>query len=418
MGITMLWHFFLADAGWGVGYAIGGSALVNFTSIYFLALALNVFFFCRYATVYLGVEKRIGRIVGFVSFAFLILELLLIGFNYTIPVFFHAGGSGEYYPGGMVRNLFYFLIFFVIALTVALAFLSNYRNRHHKEKHGLDAILAWSGCILACGATCQYFFPVSPSFSIGLILAMLIIRMFFHEEELARQVKLLSDSNLANQAKTTFLQNMSHEIRTPLNTILGFSQLLSVPGMTCTDEEKEEYGSYILNSYELLDLLISDILDVADFGNNNYRIELAPMPVNKVCRNALKNVEMRCPGNVVLKFETNLSDDFSIVSDKRRIQQVLVNYLTNACKHTLEGSITLKCSHMSGDHVKFTVTDTGCGVPPEKADVIFGRFTKLERNTQGSGLGLNICRVIASKLGGSVYLDTRYTNGARFVFEL
>ncbi len=116
-------------------------------------------------------------------------------------------------------------------------------------------------------------------------------------------------------------------------------------------------------------------------------------------------------------FTSDVPDDYVIRSDGRRIQQVLVNYLSNACKHTEEGEIHLHCS--ATEHpgrLTFSVTDTGEGVPPEKADVIFNRFTKLNQFVQGSGLGLNICLTIANKLGGEVYLDKSYTDGARFVF--
>ncbi|MBQ0021042.1 MAG: HAMP domain-containing histidine kinase, partial [Bacteroidales bacterium] len=106
-------------------------------------------------------------------------------------------------------------------------------------------------------------------------------------------------------------------------------------------------------------------------------------------------------------------------SDGRRIQQVLINYLTNACKNTREGEIHLHCSVTENPgKVTLSVADTGPGVPKEKADMIFNRFTKLNEFVQGSGLGLNICQTIANKLQGEVYLDTLYTNGARFVFVI
>lgn len=236
--------------------------------------------------------------------------------------------------------------------------------------------------------------------------------------ELRRQ-KMLEDNIAANKAKSKFLQNMSHEIRTPLNAMFGFSQLLGLPDGSNTDEERERYNTYIYNSYQLLDMLISDILDVADSDHGNYRISLSHVTVNSVCRSALSAVEFRVPSSVKAYVTTDFPDDFSVTSDSRRIQQVLINFLTNACKNTERGEIHLHCSSTENPgRVTFSVTDTGKGIPKEKAELIFNRFTKLDQYVQGSGLGLNICRTIADKLGGEVYLDTSYTDGARFVFVI
>ena len=236
------------------------------------------------------------------------------------------------------------------------------------------------------------------------------------QAELRRQ-RILEDNIAANKAKTMFLQNMSHEIRTPLNALFGFAQLLGLPDGAWTESEKEQYNRYIYNSYNMLDMLIGDIIDTADSEHGNYRIEIGEVSVNSICRNALMLLEYRTPADVNMYFTSDLSDDDVIRSDGRRIQQVLINYLSNACKHTLQGEIHLHCSTCeTPGKLTFSVTDTGEGVPPEKASVIFNRFTKLNQFIQGSGLGLNICQTIAGKLGGEVYLDTSYTGGARFVF--
>lgn len=234
-----------------------------------------------------------------------------------------------------------------------------------------------------------------------------------------QQQKKLEENIAANKAKTMFLHNMSHEIRTPLNALFGFAQLLGLPDGSCTEEEKAQYNEYIYNSYRMLEMLVSDILDIADSDNGNYRIELSDVNVNGVCRNALKLVEFRVPASVKLYMTTDFSEDYTINSDERRIQQVLINYLTNACKNTQQGEIHLHCSNTERPgRVTFSVSDTGRGVPADKADLIFARFTKLNQFVQGSGLGLSICQMIASKLDGEVYLDTTYTHGARFVFVI
>lgn len=234
-----------------------------------------------------------------------------------------------------------------------------------------------------------------------------------------RKQQILEDNIAANKAKTMFLHNMSHEIRTPLNAMFGFSQLLGMPDGSWNDEEREQYNAHVRNSYNMLEMLINDIIDIADSEHGNYRIEIEDVHVNDVCRNALMSVEYRKPEGVDMYFTSDLSDGHTVKSDGRRIQQVLINYLTNSCKNTRQGNIHLHCSAQERPgKLVFSVTDTGCGVPEEKADVIFQRFAKLDQFVQGSGLGLNICQVIADKLGGQVSLDREYRNGARFVFVI
>lgn len=233
-----------------------------------------------------------------------------------------------------------------------------------------------------------------------------------HMEDLQKSVE-------ANNNKTILLQNMTHEIRTPLNAMFGFSQLLSLPDGSFSDEEKSDFFKYIYNSFNMLSMLIDDVLDVADADHGNYRIIIQDVNVNEVCRSSIQMAEARKPEGVNMYFTTDLDDSYTISSDGRRIQQVLINYLTNACKHTTEGEIHLHCSTTENPgRLTFSVTDTGEGVPPEMAHDIFERFKKLNAMVQGSGLGLNICNVVAEKLHGEVKLDTSYTDGARFVFIL
>lgn len=233
------------------------------------------------------------------------------------------------------------------------------------------------------------------------------------------QQKALEDALEGSKSKTVFLHNMVHEIRNPLNAIMGFSEILGTEGGTLTDDQREMFMAQIHNSYNILNLFIEDVLDIANSKHGNYVLNITETNVNNVCRNAMKTAEFRKPQNVKLYFTSEVNDDYTIQTDERRILQVLANYLSNACKHTSIGEIHLHCS--TKEHpgrLTFSVTDTGEGVPPAFADNIFERFSKVNFNIEGTGLGLNICSVVAEKLHGEVYLDTTYTKGARFVFVL
>ena len=122
------------------------------------------------------------------------------------------------------------------------------------------------------------------------------------------------------------------------------------------------------------------------------------------------------PG-VEMVFANRNSEDVTVTTDRRRVEQVLINLLNNAAKFTKQGRVTLSYK-VVGNMLEFEVTDTGSGIPPEKAALVFERFEKLDSSTQGAGLGLPIARLLAGLLKGSLKLDTSYTGGARFVFTI
>lgn len=223
----------------------------------------------------------------------------------------------------------------------------------------------------------------------------------------------------ADKMKTYFIQNMSHEIRTPLNAIVGFSQLLSDPELPLEDEEKKEFSSLVQHNSELLTTLVNDILDLSALQSGKYTMNLAPHNCNEMCQMILSTVTHRKPEDVKLYYTSEVADDFLFVTDRQRLQQVLINFLTNAEKHTEKGEIHLHCSTTENPgKITFSVADTGTGIPADKLDYVFERFKKLNEFKQGSGLGLNICRIIAERLNGEVTVDRNYTGGARFMFIL
>ena len=236
-----------------------------------------------------------------------------------------------------------------------------------------------------------------------------------YEEKLKAQKDKAQEKS---DMKSRFLQNMSHDIRTPLNAIVGFSQLLGLPDGSLTPEEKEEYSDHIVNNSNMLMMLVDDILNISDVENGNYKITCRAVKCNELCANTLKSVEYRVPAGVKLYYTTDVGDDETIFTDGRRVQQVLINFLTNACKHTAEGEIHLECRvHEKEGMIHFSVTDTGEGIDPALSDNLFARFSKLT-TVEGTGLGLNICRTVAKNLGGSVSYDKSYTDGAKFDFYI
>lgn len=247
------------------------------------------------------------------------------------------------------------------------------------------------------------------------------LRALSHELVTAR-----NEAEQASKMKDVFIQNMSHEIRTPLNAVTGFAQLLTLPAECLTDEKRQQFCTYIQNSTNLLTMLIDDILNISDIESGNYKMTIDSYGVNEIVTTAISTIKYRIPDNIQLTFESEVDDAYMIKTDARRAQQVLVNFLTNSIKHTDSGFIRVFVSLKENENfLSFIVEDSGDGVPADKAEAIFERFEKLNAFKQGTGLGLNICRVISDNLKGRCYLDTAYPesredveHGARFVFAI
>jgi len=192
-----------------------------------------------------------------------------------------------------------------------------------------------------------------------------------------------------------------------------------MPDGYISDDEKAEYLSYIMNNSQLLTVLVNDMLDIADMENGRYAIHETPTNLNEVARLAIKAVEYRIPAGVNLIRKPGIPEDALYVTDGMRVQQILINFLTNACKYGNGTDIVIGSSltEIPG-YVTFYVADHGPGVPVEEAESIFERFIKLDRTKQGAGLGLSICRMVAQSMQGKVWLDTGYTEGARFILAI
>lgn len=230
-----------------------------------------------------------------------------------------------------------------------------------------------------------------------------------------RQEAMKEKAVQAIQRKNMFLSNMSHEVRTPLNAIVGFSAVLTDEDESFDDESRREFSEIIkVNSFQLLKL-INDILDFSDFENDNITFNIRTHDAVKLCNEVVETVMASRKLEVEMRFDTDLSV-LMLDTDDARLRQVLINLLVNAAKFTEQGSIVLELKMADADTALFSVTDTGCGIPPEKQHLIFERFEKLNDFVQGSGLGLSICQLIVKYMNGKLWVYSGYTRGARFCF--
>lgn len=267
-----------------------------------------------------------------------------------------------------------------------------------------------------------------------LFLALLILSIcfgifiFFRLGKIKSLYKELQESNRlviiasekaqeSERMKNAFIKNMCHEVRTPLNAINGFAELITSDGIS--PEEKKEFSKIIYTNCHNITSMMNDVLVIAQLDSSNEVLPLEPVHISLLCHhemNKLKKLQQK--PDIHYQVEGDKSNDL-IYSDPNHFGIIISHLLNNANKFTNQGSITLSYQpEEEGRIMCICVTDTGCGIPADKSEWIFERFTKNDDFIPGSGLGLYLCRLITQRLNGSLKLDTCYTGGARFILRL
>ncbi|MBQ9215237.1 MAG: HAMP domain-containing histidine kinase [Prevotella sp.] len=265
----------------------------------------------------------------------------------------------------------------------------------------------------------------------SIVLALLLL-MIYSWRHAIRQKKVNEQLRIANEQakvsskmKTEFIQNISHEIRTPLNIVSGFSQILTSSDMELPEEEKRDMQERVMENTNRITKLVDRILELSDASSEALIERKDQTDIQTIVTQAksLSQIDLHTrPGNPNSAVTFDCPDKetttpVSLCTNKRYAIQTLSQLLENALKFTSKGSITLRITS-TDSHVRFVVEDTGIGIPADQAEQIFGEFVQLDSFTEGTGIGLTVARSVARRMGGDLWLDTDYSQGARFVFEL
>lgn len=242
-------------------------------------------------------------------------------------------------------------------------------------------------------------------------------------------IRARDQAQKANNLKSDFIKNMSYEVKVPLQAITEYSHLIADcvanTSVSSTDSKPNPSAKHLarfadlleLNS-ELLSTIINDVLRLSEIESNPLPVQPQVVQLKALCEATVASVKHRVGRGVTLSLAPD-AEKIDFFTDPMRLQQILNNLLTNAAKFTTSGSIVLSYAMDKDDkNMIFSVTDTGIGINPENKEKIFERFVKLDRDSQGAGLGLTISRLLARHLGGDLWLDTSYKNGARFMLSL
>lgn len=260
---------------------------------------------------------------------------------------------------------------------------------------------------------------LSISFGIFIFFRLGKIKSLYKELQESNRLIIIASEKAqeSERMKNAFIKNMCHEVRTPLNAINGFAELITSDGIS--PEEKKEFSKIIYTNCHNITSMMNDVLVIAQLDSSNEVLPLEPVHISLLCHhemNKLKKLQQK--PDIHYQVEGDKSNDL-IYSDPNHFGIIISHLLNNANKFTNQGSITLSYRpEEEGRIMCICVTDTGCGIPADKSEWIFERFTKNDDFIPGSGLGLYLCRLITQRLNGSLKLDTCYTGGARFILRL
>lgn len=233
-------------------------------------------------------------------------------------------------------------------------------------------------------------------------------------EEVKRAMEKAQESE---RLKNIFVKNMCHEVRTPLNAINGFASLIADEDLDV--EEKKEYSRIIYENCCNVTNMMNDILGISTLENPTEPLFIEETSVSEIISDQIIEVKRQYhnPNLEYIMEGDPLAD--KITTNKVYFSHIIGNLLSNAAKFTQKGYIRINYSLSEKQNLmQISITDTGCGILPDKKDWIFEQFTKIDEFMPGSGLGLYYCRLIADHINAKIYLDTEYKEGARFVLLL
>ena len=265
-----------------------------------------------------------------------------------------------------------------------------------------------------------YHRTITMTIIIGLLLLFVLSLgyiVYSRRHHISQLSKAYQHALESDKIKTVFIQNISHEVRTPLNIIAGFAQVIADPQISPDASERKEISKMVLKNTRLITNLIDEMLELS-INESAADIERCEgVDINSLLEKLVDSCREFAHEGVELILDNHLAPGFTMTTNETKVRRLIYCLIDNALKFTDEGHITVKATSDNCSLV-VVVEDTGCGIPPEEQSRIFERFVKLHDFKEGLGLGLPLCRMIASKLRGSIILDSSYTKGARFVVSL
>lgn len=397
--------FFVVDFLWGLCLvkAIRSDVVYYASSalLHVLAVVTTLSWLC-YVLQYIRCPRRYRYVIQFVSTVLLLSEVVLVIANFFSPVLFRIV-DGEYMrcKYALATSFNVYSVFVVVLLGTLFTMMR--RGIRANGCTRCKAVLFSSLIPLLPGIMNVKYFA-SPFFSMGFMLSVLILYVFVVT---AAREKLY-------QSKTKFLQNMSHEIRTSLNMVYGFAQLLGMPEGSWTDEEREKYNSYINDNYRMLDLLLNDLIEYTQTNQKTFGVSCEPVDVAKICDSTLQFAQSK---SKQVQLQNELPDGFTIKSDARRIQQILMHMLFYGVQFASSDKLLLSAKLNAGA-LELAVVDPNSSMSGMKELPVYVKNTLYDPDVDDLGVRIELCHRMACLLGGCIYIDTKSKDGVRIVLQI
>lgn len=262
------------------------------------------------------------------------------------------------------------------------------------------------------------------------VVVMLLLLGFYGWRSAIRQKKANELLRIANERakvsskmKTEFIRNISHEIRTPLNIVSGFTQIMTAPGTRLSEDEKADIQKRVTENTDRITKLVDRMLEMSDVSSEAVIERMDRITLRELVAQAVEHSRITLhtrpdnPNSSVVFERPELIPEIPVLTHKRFAIRAAAQLLENAVKFTKKGTVRLKVEYTDSD-LRFVVEDTGIGIPPEQTDHIFDEFVQLDTFADGTGIGLTVARSISRRMGGDLWLDKKYSDGARFILEL
>ena len=433
--LACVFAYYIVDAGWGVLAGLGWTKLLYIdTMLYFIAIAVSVLTWCRFAIAYLNLGKWMARTLAGFGYMLLTLYVVLLTANIFNHCLFQFDANGNYAPG-FIRNLIFYPLVALNVLMAVFAFVKTLGSQGHVYRRNMMVFLF---CLtMSMAVAFQIIWPLWPYYALGCLIGCCFFHVFVIEDErdelrqaviereqtgkhMAELEMALQRARQAEKSRSLFFSIVSHDIRTPLNAILGYSELLQF-GIKDPAERDEALRSIRASGTTLLEL-VNDVLDLAKMDSGKMTLNPAPLRLSQLTDEVFASFRLIASGKGIEL--VNRTDTVpSVLLDEHRFRQILFNLIGNAVKFTPQGSITVSASYSEGN-LEVSVADTGCGIPADMLTRILDPFVQVQDashsadRSRGTGLGLSICKRMVEVMGGKLSVESELGKGSKFIIRI